>query len=185
MSGIGTVESSGALSQLFDDALVWLRDNYRSYHFFAERDIVWTLQTHMIREAQSRTQGLKIYDNHKLVKGKQADLVIISNDNSADTVAEIKYEPDHARLDITPGKLNPSKVFWKSKRYGGVEPDIVRVRDYVAQGLARTAMAVFIDEGSHFRSKRTAPEGSKWIDWGKSPYSEATVSVMIARFPSL
>lgn len=172
--------------QLLEQALAWLKDNYKSFRFFAERDIVWTLQTHIFREAEIQKLPFKIYDNHKLAGGKQVDLAVLNMDNSADTVIEIKYEPDHHRagLDISAGKLNPSKVFWNSRRYGGVEPDIDRVRKFVAQGVTKTGFCIFIDEGSHF-SWRSSPEGSMWVDWGESPYSKARISVLTARFPSL
>ena len=173
-------------SQLFEEALAWLKDNYKSFRFFAERDIVWTLQTHMMEEVEGLKLPLRIYDNHKLAWGKQADLVLLNPDNSADTTAEVKYEPDHHRadVDISAGKLNPSKVFWNSKTYGGVEPDIDRIRKFVTQGITRIGISIFIDEGS-YHSWRSPPEGSKWVDWGQSPYSNARISVLIARFPSL
>jgi len=172
--------------QLFERALAWLKDNYNSFHFFAERDVVWTLQTHVLREAEIRKLPFRIYDNHKLVGGKQVDLAILNMDNSADTVMELKYEPDHHRagLDISAGKLNPSKVFWNSRRYGGVEPDIDRVREFVAQGVAKIGFCIFIDEGSCF-SRRLSPEGSRWVDWGESPYSKARISILTTRFPPL
>jgi len=170
------------VTQLLENALTWLRDNYRSCRFFAERDIVWTLQMHMICEAESRTPRLNIYDNHKLLNRKQVDLAILSDRNTVDVVVEVKYEPDHRRTDISPGKLKPSKVYWKSKRSGGVEPDIDRVREFVMNSGVRTGYALFIDEGSHFKLK-PAPKDSHWEDWGESPYSKTRISVLIARFP--
>lgn len=173
-------------SNLFEVVLAWLKDNYESFRFFAERDIVWTLQLYMLREAEMRKLPVKIYDNHKLSKGKQVDLAILDKNDSADTVVEIKYEPDHTRagLDISAGKLDPSRVYWNHQKYGGVEPDIVRIRSFVAQGITRIGFSIFIDEGSHFSCKPTQ-EGGKWEDWRQSPYSKARISVLIARFPSL
>ena len=143
--------------QLFEEALNWLRSNYGQHNFFAERDIVWTLQTHLIKEIKKQDLSLKVYDNHKVFERKSADLVVADESDSPEIIVEIKYEPDHKRADIWAGKLNPSKVFWNSSRDGGVVPDIVRVRKFVNQGIARVGYSIFIDEGSHF-SKRAAPD---------------------------
>lgn len=173
-------------SQLFEAALGWLKDNYRSFHFFQERDIVWTLQIHMLKEIETSNLPFKIYDNHKLARDKGVDLAILDRGNATDTVVEIKYEPDHKRggLDISMGKLNPSRVYWNSPRDGGVEPDVHRINQIVRQRTARTSFSVFIDEGSYF-SSRPAPEGAKWENWGRSPYSQALISVLRARFLSI
>jgi len=170
--------------QLFENALTYLKDNYKSYHFFVERDIVWTLQLYMIKEVETQQLPFKIYDNHKFVKGKQADLVILNKDQSIDTLVEMKYEPDHMRanVDIFAGKF--PRVYWNSKRDGGVEPDIVQVRSFVEQGFASLGFSIFIDEGSHF-FRKTAPEGSMWVNWGQSPYSNKIISVLISKFTSL
>ena len=173
-------------SQLFESALGWLNDNYSSFRFFQERDIVWTLQKHIFKEIEIFNLPFKIYDNHKLARGKEVDLAILDRDNAADTVVEIKFEPDHKRgsSDITVGKLNPSRVYWNSPRNGGVEPDVRRIRELVRQGTSRIGFSVFIDEGSFF-SSRPAPEGARWENWGKSPYSQALISVLKAQFRSL
>ncbi len=173
------------LSSLFEESLTWLQANYRSFCFFMERDIVWTLQTHMIEEAERRRLPVWIYDNHKLAGGKQVDLAIIKKDDSTLTAVEIKYEPDHHRatLDISAGKLFPSRVFWNSKKYGGVEPDIDRVRKFIAERVANHGFFILIDEGSHF-TKMPLPEGATWMDWGPSPYSKARISLLRVRFPS-
>lgn len=170
--------------QLVENALVWLKDNYKSFRFFAERDVVWTLQTHMLREAEMQKLPLKIYDNHKLaIFRKQVDLAVLNMDDSADTVIEIKYEPDHHRagLDISAGKLKPSRVTWASRGFDTPVSDIDRVRRFVAQGVTKSGFCIFIDEGSHF-SWKPSPEGSMWVDWGESPYSTARIFVLTTMF---
>jgi len=169
--------------KLFEEAVNWLMSNYRLYNFFVERDIVWTLQTRIIAEARKQQVLLRVYDNHKLRGGKLVDLAVVDASNSPEIIAEIKYEPDHNRTDISAGKLNPSRVFWNHPRFGGVEPDIARTREFVNQGMAKVGHFILIDEGSHFCG-RPEPEGSLWVEWGKSPYSPAKISVLIARFPS-
>ncbi len=170
--------------QLFEDAVNWLRSNYSCFNFFLERDIVWTLQTRIITEARKQQLPLSVYDNHKLPGSRRlADLAIVNAGNSPEILVELKYEPDHNRTDITAGKLNPSKVYWNHPRDGGVEPDIARAREFVNEGIARVGCSMLIDEGSHFSGK-PAPEGSRWVEWGQSPYSQARISVLIAHFPS-
>jgi len=52
-------------------------------------------------------------------------------------------------------------VFWDTE---GVGKDVRRANDFVASGNARTAYAVFVDEGGAFRHRDAHP-GSIWIDW--------------------
>ena len=33
--------------ELFENTLNWLQENYFNFRFFTERDVVWTLQTHL------------------------------------------------------------------------------------------------------------------------------------------
>ena len=172
-----------SLSSLFAESLAWLQNNYRSYRFFMERDIVWMLQTHMVEEAKRQRLPVSIYDNHTIAVGKQVDIAIIKKDGSIDTAVEIKYEPDHQRadLDISAGKLLPSRVDWNTPKSGGVEPDIERVRVFVKKGLANHGCFVLFDEGSHF-AKMPLPQGSVWINWGPSPYSKANISLLIVQY---
>ena len=84
-------------------------------------------------------------------------------------MAEFKYDPSHQRADILKQKL--PVVFWGE----GVVEDTGRIREFVSQGAAKAAYAVFIDEGAYFR-KRPAPPGSQWREWGNGVwvlYSQA------------
>jgi len=100
---------------------------------------------------------------------------------------QMRHVNDHnmsyITLGISAGKLFPSRVFWNSKKYGGVEPDIDRVRKFVAERVANHGFFILIDEGSHF-TKMPLPEGGTWMDWGPSPYSKARISLLRVKFPS-
>lgn len=167
-------------ARLYEDAINWLQHNYSSYRFFAERDIVWTLQLHLLREIERQHLHLKVFDNHKMPNKTQVDLAILEQSaGSVLFVAELKYEPDHARVDIYPGKLRPSKVFWDSKRNHGVVQDINRIETLIDRGLSEVGYVTFIDEGGH-HACHEEPKGSIWdYDWGKSPYSENTMAVLL------
>jgi len=166
--------------QLFEETTLWLKENYNNFHFFTERDIVWTVQLHLLEEIERQHLLLEVFDNHKMLNRTQVDLAIIrQNDGSIPLVAEFKYEPDHSRVDISRGKLTPSKVFWNSQRNHGVVQDYERIVNLVDSGLSEAGYVFFIDEGGH-HSWRDAPTGCIWIhDWGKSPYSESNITVLI------
>jgi hypothetical protein len=76
--------------------------------------------------------------------------------------AEFKYEPSHDRSEL---RALPGKLPVASWRVEGVAKDVVRVREFVEAGKARTAYAVFIDERRYFR-KRPAHPGSAWRGLG-------------------
>lgn len=166
-------------SQLFEEAVQWLKDNYKTYRFFTERDIVWTLQLHLLEEINKQHLPLNVSDNQKMQNKTLVDLAILEqNTGSIPLVAELKYEPDHARVDISPGKLSPSKVFWDSERNHGVVQDIHRIENLIENGHSEVGYVLFIDEGGH-HSWRKAPSGSTWeYSWGESPYSRNDISVL-------
>jgi hypothetical protein len=145
---------------LFENAISWLRENYRDFRFFTERDIVWTVQTHIIKLIEKRDLAYRIFHNFPILPGKTADLAIVRQDNSIEVVAEFKYEPSHDRKlsDIWPTKL--PVVFWED----GVGKDMERIREFVGRGMAELAYLVFIDEGGYFRWREPF-SGSDWIDW--------------------
>lgn len=167
-------------ARLYEDAINWLQRNYSSYRFFAERDIVWTLQLHLLREIERQHLHLKVFDNHKMPNKTQVDLAILEQSaGSVLFVAELKYEPDHARADISSGKLSPSKVFWDSEMNHGVVQDINRIETLIDRGFSEVGYVTFIDEGGH-HACHEEPKGSIWnYDWGKSPYSENTMAVLL------
>jgi hypothetical protein len=168
-----------SVPQLFEEAIMWLRANYSHFRFFTERDIVWTLQLHLSEEIERQYLPLRVFDNHKMPNKTQVDLAILEQGaGSILVVAELKYEPDHNRTDISARKLSPSKVFWDSDRNNGVVQDIGRIVNLIKGGYSEVGYVLFIDEGGH-HSWREAPNESIWDgSWGKSPYSEKTIAVL-------
>ncbi len=146
---------------LFENTMDWLRDAYGEHRFFVERDIVWTAQLCLLQEVEQANLPYRVLNDYTLFRGTRADLAIL-NGGAVEVAAEFKYEPSHARS----GEFGPGKfpvVAWTGE--GSVAKDVQRVHDYAAQGNAKTAYAVFIDEGGEFRHRDPHP-GSEWRDWG-------------------
>jgi hypothetical protein len=148
-------------SSLFEGAVTWLQDNYGSYRFFVERDLVWTLQTRLIFQVQSEGLPFRIFHHFPVFPKVDCDLAILNTDDSVALAAEFKYEPSHRRSDIWHTKF--PVVFWNE----GVGHDIERVHEFVSRGGTPVAYAIFIDEGGHFRHRNPHP-GSIWVDWKAS-----------------
>ena len=166
-------------SELFNGAMIWLRDNYMKYRFFTERDVVWTLQLRI--EEVIREEGLpyRVFNDYGVAPRTRADLVLRDADATIDLAAEFKYEPSHDRKVSLGGDIMDGKfpvVFWKDPS-GSVGKDITRVREFVESGLVKEAQSVFIDEGGYFL-RREPFEGAEWKDWGEG------VSVLWASFRS-
>ncbi len=157
-------------AELFESALPWLRENYGDFRFFVERDVVWTIQTHIIKLIEKQNLAYRVFHNFPVLSRRTSDLAILSRDNSIEVAAEFKYEPSHDRksTDILPTKL--PVVFWED----GVGKDMERIREFVAKGKAKVACLVFIDEGGYFRWREPFTN-SEWIDWPNG------VSVLWAR----
>jgi len=156
--------------ELFESAISWLRENYRDFRFFTERDIVWTIQVHIIKLIKKHNLACRIFHNFPVLPGKTTDLAILRQDNSIEVAAEFKYEPSHSRkfTDVWPTKL--PVVFYED----GVGKDVERIHEFVSKGRARVAYLIFIDEGGYFRWREPF-SGSEWIDWQNG------VSVLWAR----
>jgi hypothetical protein len=146
-----------------------------------ERDLVWTIQTRLRQVIRERSLPFGVLNDYPLLPGarraRSADLVIRDADQMVLVAAEFKYEPSHRRADLLPGKL--PVVFWGSD---GVAKDIQRIREFVEQGAARAAYAVFVDEGRYFRH-REAHAGAAWRDWPSSRPDGHQASVLWARSP--
>jgi hypothetical protein len=166
-------------SELFEETIEWLRSNYGQFTFFLERDVVWTLQSHINAVIRERKFPFHVFSDYPMFPGKRrrlcTDLAIVDPDGSVGVAAEFKYEPSHKRSDILQNKL--PVVFWGKE---GVGKDIERIRQYVEKGKARVAYAVFIDEGGFFHH-RTPHPGSKWLDWGPSDTPPGRLSVLWSR----
>lgn len=147
---------------LFENTMDWLRDSYGKHRFFLERDIVWTAQLRLLQEAERARLPYRVLNDYTLFRGTRADLAIL-NGGAVEVAVEFKYEPSRARG----GEFGPGKfpVVW-----GGSElEDIRRVHEYVRQESAKTAYAIFIDEGGAFR--QASYPGSEWRDWGNGVWA--------------
>ena len=155
-------------TELFENAMDWLREHYGEYRFFAERDIVWTVQKQILATIEGAQLPYRVFNDLTISKGIRADLAILDA-GSIEVAVEFKYEPSHFRSterggDIWSTKLNPSVVFWTGD--GSVAKDVQRTREYVEQGQANAAYSVFIDEGGAFNYRNPHP-GSEWLNWGE------------------
>ena len=164
-------------TELFENAMYWLREHYGEYRFFAERDIVWTVQTQIQVTIEDAHLPYRVFNDLTISKGVRDDLAILDADDSIEVVVEFKYEPSHSRStrrggDIWSTKLNPSVVWWTSQKKdeSTVAKDVQRARAYVEQGHARAGYSVFIDEGGEF-SHRSPHPGSEWRDWGQGRWA--------------
>ena len=163
-------------TELFENAMDWLREYYWEHRFFAERDIVWTVQKQMLQVVEAVGVPFHVVNDYTMFDRIRADLVVL-NSGAVEVAVEFKYEPSHARSterkgDIWQSKFNPDIVFWTvpaSSRDGSVEKDILRTRQYVEERKANVAYSVFIDEGGNF-SHRDPPLGSEWHDWGEGKW---------------
>ena len=159
-------------TELFENAMDWLREHYGEYRFFAERDVVWTVQKHILATIEDAQLPYRVFNDLTISKGIRADLAILDA-GSIEVAVEFKYEPSHSRSterggDIWPTKLDPSVVFWTGA--GSVAKDVQRTREYVEQGKAKAAYSVFIDEGGEFSHRNPHP-GSEWRDWGEGRWA--------------
>jgi len=171
-----------AANELVEEAFRWLQDRYDGFSFYQERDLVWTIQSHLVAEIRRCGLDLRLWNDYQMFRegrrAESADLVLQAADGAITVAVEFKYEPSHARPDIQRQKL--PVVFWGSE---GVAHDIERVRRFVAEGKAEVAFAVFVDEGSHFRH-REAHAGSRWIDWGARTPQGHRVALLWSRWPA-
>jgi len=153
-------------TELFESAMAWLRENYASLRFFVERDIVWTVQTHITKLIEEQSLPYRVFNEYPILPGKRrslcTDLAILNCHDPVEVAVEFKYEPSHKRsgIDIWPTKF--PIVFWGDD---GVGKDVKRIQEFVAKGKASVAYSVFIDEGGHFCHRVPHP-GSEWINWG-------------------
>lgn len=146
--------------EIFYCTLRWLQQNYFSFRFYTERDVVWTIQQHAVQLSEDRQLGIKVFNDHPIIlndKRARVDLAFVDKHDLTVLALEFKYEPSHQRKDILPTKF--PVVFWAE-----VKKDIDRIHCFVESGKAQAAFSVLIDEGGYFR-KRLPPYRSRWIDW--------------------
>lgn len=153
-------------STLILEATRWLENCYERYTFFVERDIVWTIQGYLVDCIDARRLPYRVFNDYPMIPGSRrslsADLAIVSvATGDVLAAAEFKYEPSHSRSDILKTKF--PVVFWGKD---GVQKDIKRIQQFVAEGRTEFACAIFIDEGGAFRHREPHP-GSEWQPFGK------------------
>jgi hypothetical protein len=150
-------------ADVLEEAIFWLLDSYQSFIFFQERDLVWTLQTRLTSALKQHRLRYRVFSEQPMLPGQRrsisTDLAIVDFHDRVQVAAEFKYEPSHTRSDILPQKF--PVVQWSD-----VSKDVRRVRDYLKNGIAATAYAIFIDEAGHFQNHEP-PKGSRWIAWHK------------------
>jgi hypothetical protein len=176
------VASTYTPSALLEEVVDWLREHYEQFEFWVERDLVWTVQTHLRKLIDERHLPYQVFNDYPMLPGTHrslsADLVIRDASTGTLVAAEFKYEPSHGRSEFRamPGKL--PVVNWAL-----VAKDVSRIREFVEAGVARAAFAIFIDEGRHFR-RRPAHPGSIWRDWSASRSGRTSPSILWAQWPS-
>jgi len=177
------------LKKILKESLYWLKRNYHKYNFFEERDIVWTLQVHLIEKIKN--SNFKVFseypvslclEDEKDEKKYYSDLAILEN-NIVKALIQFKYEPNKGRKeDFRPSKLNYPTIFWDNKKgYSSVIRDIKIVKAFVDQNKNNVGYSIFIDEGGRFYNmhKHDKPRNAKWnTSWKKG------MAVLIAEYSS-
>lgn len=171
-------------SALIEEALGWLRKHYEAFEFTVERDLVWTMQTHLRGLVAERGLPYLVLSDYPMLAGSRrsvfADLVIREKPTGAIVAVEFRYEPEHRRTEFLamPDKLPVAA--WGAE---GVAKDMSRSRTFVEQGAATAAFAILIDEGRYFRHRPPHP-GSHWVDWDAPASGALAPSVLLFRWPS-
>src|SRR5437667_9916989 len=91
--------------QLFESVITWLRERYRGYRFFAERDLVWTIQVRLVEVIEERELPYWVFNDYPMGLGARTDIAIVDDRGDVGVAIEVKYEPDHARRDIPVNKF--------------------------------------------------------------------------------
>jgi hypothetical protein len=173
MSGTNA-EATATAEGLFGDALVWLGKTYSEHRFFLERDLVWTLQRHIIRAIEEHSLPYRVYGDYPMPSGlhrsQSADVAILDDSNTVLLAAEFTYEPDHKRVDYPVGRFPLCP-------WGDIEKDWSKVKRFVRHGKAQVAYAVLVDEGGYFRT-RVAPGGVVWLRWSSEGRPKAGALVL-------
>lgn len=167
---------------LFEEVINdWLRKNYTKHTFYAERDLVWTIQTQMNAIIKARNLPYTVYNDYPIIKKSRrslcVDLAILNVNKKVEVAIEFKYEPAHHRPDMLAEKY--PVVSWGNN---SVAKDISRIQDFVTPGkgnLVDVAYSIFIDEGSWFRRRKPHP-GSSWVDWDDVVVKDRNLSILWA-----
>ena len=147
-------------SELFENAIAWLKDNYGQFQFFVERDLVWTVQTYLFSQIKEYGLPYRVFNDYPILPGNRrslcADLAILNTDSLVEVAAEFKYEPSHTRGDIC--VLATSDIRSRKRPFGLSSP-----ATFSLSGKTQPS----IQEGNRFRS----PE--KTLVLGQKPSGKA------------
>lgn len=172
--------------KVFNECLEHIRINYKDYHFYCEKDFVWTAQRLIDEYIQENNLPFKVYNDYPIEPGlkrsKSVDLAIVSNDlyykdllngyAIAELVVEFKFEPSKIRGDeICVHKL--PVVFWRE-----IIEDVNRVKRFSNDKKAKKSIAIFVDEFGRYRKSKYTIPGSKWINWGDCGSTKLDISVL-------
>jgi hypothetical protein len=167
-------------ARLFEETIAWLRETYDERPFYVERDLVYAVQVHMWEMVRERRLDWEVFNDYPMLPGPRrafsADLAVRDASGSVLLAAEFKYEPDHGRPDLLSHKF-PVVVF------EAVLKDVERIRQFVESGKVPVAYAVFVDEGTFFRTREVAL-GSSWVEWPTTTPEGARTSVLWSRWPT-
>lgn len=184
-------------SDIFEETLGWIKENYEKFVFHKERDITWTMQKKINEIIKDNDLPYRVYDEYPIKPGNRrsicVDIAILNEGfiprqgSTIEVAAEFKYEPDHKREDMLTfyydsqgnKKTKFPLVFWQD----GVGKDIENARDYFSSKLAKVSYAIFIDEGGYFRSYPPFV-GSKWIDFSLNADRVEKISILFFKSPS-
>lgn len=175
---------AASAAALFEEAIAWLAEHYGEFEFWVERDLVWTVQSRLRKIIADRGLPFAVFNDYPMLPGsrraRSADLVIRGTSVTVLVAAEFKYEPSHHRSEFLTLPTNKLPIVdWGNE---GVAKDITRIRKFVELAGARTAFAVFVDEGRYFRCRPAHP-GSAWRDWAPARPAGYQPSVLWARWP--
>ncbi|MBW7572439.1 hypothetical protein [Caproiciproducens faecalis] len=163
-----------------------IRQNYCNFHFYCERDFVWTVQKYIQNYIGDNRLPYKVFNDFPIESGekrsKSVDIAVIANNFNdkdiligkaqAEFVIEFKFEPSKMRKDdICVHKL--PVVEWS-----GVLIDIDRIHRFVENRKAKCGVAILIDEFGRHKTSQHILENSTWIDWGKCNSEQLNVSVL-------
>jgi hypothetical protein len=164
---------------LFREAIDWLGSDYGSHIFYFERDIVYTLQNHLVAQIDAERRPFRVYNDYPIIPGRyrslSVDLAIVSTTKEVLLAAEFKYEPCHRRIDLLKTKL-PVTVWTE------IMHDTQRVAQFVQEGRAKVAYAVCIDEGNYL-ARRDLSIYEERLAWAGKPHHDHDVSFLITRRP--
>jgi hypothetical protein len=170
-----------AAEVIFRGAVDWLGKHYGEHVFYVERDIIFTLQTHMVEQVRSDQLPLRVYNDFPMIAGLRrslsADLALVATPGDRVLLAaEFKYEPCHRRLDLLKNKL-PVTV-WSE-----IVHDTERAQQFIEPGRAKIAYAICIDEGNYLAKRDLSAYGDH-LEWAGQPHHDHNIAVHLLRVPS-